>query len=184
MVITSTVYWKFRQSLVSQATLQPLIMCADSLFICFIAVEIVKTNLNTPIWKAWSSASRAQRPLPTGIVRRQFPSLRGTTWRNKGRSAWNDSRFEHICAFYVEITNIKVIIVIKTDLSGFVVPVHSGLCEQYVKSLGLRPRDLASCFARALVHWDNKPLQNQSLSLKQRIPQDISAHGPPLRIFN
>ena len=29
-----------------------------------------------------------------------------------------------------------VIIVIKTDLSGFVVPMHSGLCEQYVKSLG------------------------------------------------
>ena len=27
-----------------------------------------------------------------------------------------------------------VIIVIKTDLSGFVVPMHSGLCEQYVKS--------------------------------------------------
>ena len=108
MVITSTVYWKFRQSLVSQATLQPLIMCADSLLICFIAVEIVKTNLNTPIWKAWGSASRAQRPLPTGIVRRQFPSLRGTTWRNKGRSAWNGSRFEHICAFYVEITNAPV----------------------------------------------------------------------------
>ena len=29
--------------------------------------------------------------------------------------------------------------VIKTDLSGFVVPMHSGLCEQYVKSLGLTP---------------------------------------------
>ena len=27
--------------------------------------------------------------------------------------------------------------VIKTDLSGFFVPMHSGLCEQYVKSLGL-----------------------------------------------
>ena len=60
-----------------------------------------------------------------------------------------------------------VIIVIKTDLSGFVVPMHSGLCEQYVKSLGLRPRDLTSCFARALVHWDNKPLQNRSYSLNQ-----------------
>ena len=30
-----------------------------------------------------------------------------------------------------------VIIVIKTDPSGFVVTMHSGLCEQYVKSLGL-----------------------------------------------
>ena len=30
-----------------------------------------------------------------------------------------------------------VVIVIKTDLSGFVVPVHSGLCKQYAKSLRL-----------------------------------------------
>ena len=28
---------------------------------------------------------------------------------------------------------------IKTDLSGFVAPMHSGLCKQYVKSLGLTP---------------------------------------------
>ena len=51
---------------------------------------------------------------------------------------------------------------IKTDLSGFVVTMHSGLCEQYVKSLRLRRRDLTSCFARALVHFDNKPLQSRS----------------------
>ena len=44
--------------------------------------------------------------LDDGIVRLQFPSLRGTTWRNNGRSAWNGSRFEHIRAFYVDITNI------------------------------------------------------------------------------
>ena len=55
---------------------------------------------------------------------------------------------------------------IKTDLSGFVVTMHSGLCEQYVKSLRLRRRDLTSCFARALVHCDNKPLQSRSLSYK------------------
>ena len=29
---------------------------------------------------------------------------------------------------------------IKTDLSGFVVTMHSGLCEQYAKSLRLRRR--------------------------------------------
>ena len=51
---------------------------------------------------------------------------------------------------------------IKTDLSGFVVTMHSGLCEQYVKSLRLRRQDLTSCFARALVHCDNKPLQSRS----------------------
>ena len=28
---------------------------------------------------------------------------------------------------------------IKTDQSGFVVPMHPGLCEQYVDSLGLTP---------------------------------------------
>ena len=66
-----------------------------------------------------------------------------------------------------------VIMVIRTDLSGFVVPMHSGLCEQYVKSLGLRPRDLTSCFARALVHWDNKPLQNRSQSLKRTARSDL-----------
>ena len=69
----------------------------------FIVVELLLPYLNMPVLKAWSSASRAQRPLTTGIVRRQFPSLRGTTWRDNGRSAWNGSRFEYICAFYVEI---------------------------------------------------------------------------------
>ena len=29
-----------------------------------------------------------------------------------------------------------VMIMIKTDLSGFVVTMHSGLCKQYIKSLG------------------------------------------------
>ena len=38
---SGTVYWKFQQSLVSKATLQPSIMFADSLLICFIAVEII-----------------------------------------------------------------------------------------------------------------------------------------------
>ena len=75
-----------------------------SMFYC--GKNIFLTNLNTSIWKAWGSVSRAQRPLTMGIVRRQFPSLRGTTWRNNERSAWNGSRFEHICAFYVEITSI------------------------------------------------------------------------------
>ena len=107
MVITGTVYWKFQQSLVSQATLQPSIMFADPLSICLIAVEIVKTNLNTPIWNAWGSASRAQRPLPTGIVRRQFPSSRVTTWRNNGSIARETALASStIIVFEVEITNI------------------------------------------------------------------------------
>ena len=110
----------------------------------FYCGRVAFTVFKHAILKAWGSASRAQRPLTTGMVRRQFPSLRGTTWRNNGRSAWKGSRFEHIYAFYAKITNIhgvklkmSFIIVIKTDLSGFVVPMHSGLCEQYVKSLGI-----------------------------------------------
>ena len=124
-------------------SIQPTSMFADFLSICFIAVETVLINLNTPIWKAWGSASRALRPLTTGIVRRQFPSLRGTTRRNNGRSAWNGSRFEHIPFTWRLHTftgwkwKCHVIIAIKADLSGFVVPMHSGLCEQYVKPLGL-----------------------------------------------
>ena len=115
-------------------------------------------------------ASRAQRPLTTGIVRRQFPSLRGTTWLNIGGSAWNGSPFEHI---YVPFTwrlltftgwklKCHVIIMIDTDLSGFVVPMHSGLCEQYVKSPGPTPwwfDFLLRMCPHALGH---QPLQNQS----------------------
>ena len=98
-----------------------------------IVAGLLSPYLNTPISKAWGSASRAQRSLKTGIVRRQFP-LRGTTRRNNGRSAWNSSRFEHICAFYVEITNIHgwnwkchVIIVIKTGSGEVCCPNALGL---------------------------------------------------------
>ena len=44
----------------------------------------------------------------------------------------------------------------------------SGLCEQYVESLGLMASGFDFLFARALVHCDNKPLQNWSLSRKHR----------------
>ena len=47
------------------------------------------------------------------------------TWRLLAFTEWN--------------LKCHVIIVIKTDLWGFVVPMHSGLCEQYIKSLGLTP---------------------------------------------
>ena len=49
-------------------------------------------------------------------MRRQFPSLRGTTCRNNGRSAWNGSRFEYICAFYAANTNIHGV---KLKISGY-----------------------------------------------------------------
>ena len=36
-----------------------------------------------------------------------------------------------------------------------------GLCKQYVKSLGLSAPGFDFLFTRALVHFDNKPIQNQ-----------------------
>ena len=47
------------------------------------------------------------------------------TWRLLTFTGWN--------------WKCHIIIGIKTDLSGFFVPKHLGLCEQYVKSLGLTP---------------------------------------------
>ena len=47
---------------------------------------------------------------------------------------------------------------IKTDLSGFVVTVHSGLCEQYVKSLRLTPSGFDFLFrTRPRALWQQTP---------------------------
>ena len=46
---------------------------------------------------------------------------------------------------------------IKSNLSGFVVTMHSGLCEQYVQSLGLTASGLDFLVARTLLHYDNNP---------------------------
>ena len=70
-----------------------------------------------------------------------------TTWRNNRSSKWNSSRREpeirlfkrRIQTFTGWNWNCHVIIMIKTDLPVFVVIIHSGLCKQYVKSLGLMP---------------------------------------------
>ena len=61
----------------------------------FYCGRIILIVFNTHISKVWGSASRAQRPLPTGIVRRQFPLLTGTMWRNNAGSTRNGSGFEH-----------------------------------------------------------------------------------------
>ena len=140
--ITGTVYGRFHQLLLSKATSQLSFKFSDSLLINAIMLELLLPYSNTPILKAWGSTSQAHCPLTKGIVRQQFPSLRGTMLRDNGRSMWNCSHFKHICAFYVEITNIhkvKLKVMIKTNLSGFVVTMHSGLCKHYVKYLGLTP---------------------------------------------
>ena len=50
---------------------------------------------------------------------------------------------------------------IKTDLSGFIVTIHSGLYEEYVQSLHPTTSGLDTMFGGALVHCDNNP-QNRS----------------------
>ena len=45
-----------------------------------------------------------------------------------------------------------VTIMIKTDLLGFAVTMHSGLCEQYIQFLALQSRDWDFLFVRTL-HW-------------------------------
>ena len=80
--ITGAVYVEFQQSLVSKPTSKPSTRFADSLLIWFIEAEFFLIGFNRLILKVWGSASRVQHALTTGIVRRQFPSLRVTTWRN------------------------------------------------------------------------------------------------------
>ena len=77
-----------------------------------VLVELSLLHLNTPMLKVWISASRAKHPL-TSIASRQFPSLRGTTWRNNG-SAWNLKRllprapFPHFTRILTSIERVVV----------------------------------------------------------------------------
>ena len=54
---------------------------------------------------------------------------------------------------------------IQTDVLSFVVLIQLGLCEQYVQSLSLTASGLDFLFTRALVHYDNNPIQNQAGAL-------------------
>ena len=46
---------------------------------------------------------------------------------------------------------------IKTDLSGFVVTMHLGLCEQYVQPLSLTASGLDFLFTRPCAFWQQAP---------------------------
>ena len=59
-----------------------------------IVSELSWPHLNTSIWKVQGIASRAQRPLTTALWDNNFPSLKGATWRNNGKSTRNGSRFD------------------------------------------------------------------------------------------
>ena len=110
--------------------------------------------------KAWSSASWAQRPLTTGIGRRQFPSLSASCDVTMGVAReWLSLRARYsyfkwrILTFTGWNPKCHLISVIKTDLSGFVVTMHSGLCEQNVKSLRLTPSGFDFLFRTCPLAW-------------------------------
>ena len=93
---------------------------------CFIVVGLFLPYSNTPMLKAWGGTSRAQRLLTTGIVRRQFLSLRGTpgdvTMGWVRETALASSTYASITWRLLTFTGwnwtCHVIIVIKTNLSG------------------------------------------------------------------
>ena len=95
---------------------------------------------------------------------------------NDGISAWNGSRFEHICVFYVEINkqsrgekeNVMLWPILRPICRGAVSQCTRACANSTSNPPAYRPRDSTSCFARVLVRWDYKPLQNRSESLKYR----------------
>ena len=104
--------------------------------------------------------------LDDGYYEAKIPFVKGTTWRNNGRSTWNGSRFEHTCAFYVEIINIHSVKLKMScnnrDYSQSVrVCCHNAL--GLVRTVHQIPRELTSCFARAIVHCDNKSLHPEPI---------------------
>ena len=126
-------------------------------------------DLDSPILRAWASVSRVWRPLTTGIVRWQLTLWRGTMWRNNGwelhakqlsLQAWYSYFKWRILTFTRWNWKCRVIIMIKTDLSGFVITMHLGLCKKYVKSLGLKASGFDFNFQYSCYTADQMPGEN------------------------
>ena len=125
---------------------------------CFTVVEFILTTLNTPITKVWGA--HHERSVP----------FRGALWGDNSRRYGApgavtalDSSIIFVFKWWI-LTCTKwnwkyhVIIVVKTDLSGFVLIMHSGLCEQYVKSLGLSASEFGFLFLpRPRTLWQQNP---------------------------
>ena len=125
--------------------------------------------LQTLILKVWGSASWAPHPVMTGIVRWQFLLLRDTMWCNKRSSMQNSSRFEHhICILNAECKHLQSEIKKSCynhdrDRSLIRLCWHNAL--RLMRTVCQIPRSsslkvLSTSFAHALMHCDNKPLQN------------------------
>ena len=152
----------------SNATFNDICRSIENMFYCD---RIILAVLSTPISKVWGSVLRKQRPLPTGIVRWQFPSSRGTTWRNNGSSTRNGSRFQHHIRIFItentKIHEVKLKMSFYNWLSDYkwFRQICRGLMSQCTRACAnstsnpsaCRPRDMTSCSARGLVHSDNNP---------------------------
>ena len=106
---TANIYWKFQQKLLFKSKFTAFIYICKFAMNMFYRGRIFLTDLNTPILNVWGSVSRVKRRLTKGSMRRQFSPL---NWK------------------------CHVIIVFPTDLSGFVVTMHSHLCDQFAKRRG------------------------------------------------
>ena len=74
---------------------------------------------------------------------------------------------------------------IKTDLSGFVITMHLGLCKQYVKSLGLKASGFDFNFQYSCYTADQMPGENaKSETTKSTKPLSRSSfwvnYGAPI----
>ena len=129
----------------------------------FYCGRILLTVLNTAILKVWCIAS--QRSVSSdGHWEATIPVVEARDV-TIGVAYETDLVLSIIFVFYTENTNIHemklkshVITVTRTDLSRFVVIMHSGVCEQYVKFLGLSASGFYFLFRthpRAL--WQKKP---------------------------
>ena len=92
--ITGTFSVRFKRLLMSKSTSYLSIKFTNPFWAYLIIVALPLLQSNTPIPKLESSEPRVRGPFTTSIVKAQFPSLRGTMWRNNGSGTRNGSRPE------------------------------------------------------------------------------------------
>ena len=107
--------------------------------------RIVFAALKQPILKVWGKASRAQCPLMTALWGDNSYSKEAPHEVTMGVACEMSLTWSNTFVFNMENTNIQgvkwkkclVVIVVKTNLLGFVVIMHLGLCKQHPQSLSL-----------------------------------------------
>ena len=94
-------------------------------------------------------------PLKVGIIRRQFPSLRGTKGRNNGVCTWHGSRYEyHIGLLSAELR------LPRPELKNFMLitwlrPTCRGLLPQWTRASGSSKSNPEALKCQALTSWSH-----------------------------